>query len=217
MTKKLIISFFAIGVACICHAQGINRSVASSSETPLAAFSAQTPPAFAIRTNLVYWGSIVPQVTPNLGIEFGLSNKMTFNLTGAYNPWNLKGSDDNNKKLVHLLIDPEIKYWLCERFNGHAFGVHGIYSQYNVGGYKIPLLFEKEFRYEGTAFGGGVSYNYHWMAGKHFGVEFTLGVGFALMKYDKYNCDRCEDSLGKFTRSYMGPTKIGINLIYLIK
>lgn len=215
MTKKLIILFVAIGVASVCQAQG-NRTL---TDTPPAAFTAQTPPAFAIRTNLVYWGTL----TPNLGVEFGLSHKMTLNLIGAYNPWNLNATEDNYKKMVHFLVEPELRYWFCERFNGHALGVHGIYSSYNVAGHDIqpwlgkPLLFEKDFRYEGSAFGAGASYNYHWMLGKHFGLEFQLGIGFAYMKYDKFDCQLCADRIGTFTKTYIGPTKIGINLIFVLK
>ena len=217
MTKKLIILFVAIGAACICQAQGTNRGYGMLTDTPTAAYNAQTPPSIALRTNLVYWAAIVPQVTPNAGIEFGLSKKMTLNLIGAYNPWNLKGSETDNKKLVHFIIEPEVRYWFCERFNGSAVGVHAIYSKYNVGEYDIPLLFEKAYRYEGTAYGAGVSYNYHLMLAKHFGIEFSFGLGFALMQYDKYDCPKCSKFLGQYKKSYMGPTKIGINLIYVIK
>jgi hypothetical protein len=217
MTKKLIILFVAVGATCICRAQGVTLNTASLTDTPAAAFSAQTPPSFAIKTNLLYWASIVPDVTPNLGIEFGLSKKMTFNISGGYNPWKLKGSDESNKKLVHWIVNPELRYWFCERFNGASIGLHGIYSQYNVGQYDIPLLFEKAFRYEGVAYGGGVSYNYHWMVGKHFGLELSLGAGFAYMLYDKYDCPRCSEKINRYSKSYLGPTKLGINLIYVIK
>ena len=234
MTKKLIILFVAIGATCICQAQGTNHGYGMLTDTPTAAYTAQTPPLVALRTNLVYWAAIVPQVTPNAGIEFGLSKKMTFNLIGAYNPWNLNGSETNNKKLVHFIVEPEVRYWFCERFNGSAIGVHGIFSKFNIGGYKIPLLFSKNAKYtnssgqtvilkpeeqrnEGWGAGAGVSYNYHWILSKHFGIEFSLGVGFIYMKYDKYKCATCDDFLGSYKNSYMGPTKIGINLIYVIK
>ena len=217
MTKKLIILFVAIGATCICRAQGIGSAVSTIIETPQAAFTHQIPPLVSLKTNLVYWAAIVPQVTPNLGLEFGIAPKMTINLVGAYNPFNPKGTDDNNKKLIHMLIEPEVRYWFCERFNGASVGLHAIYADYNVGEYDIPLLFEKEFRYKGVAYGAGVSYNYHWMIGKHFGLEFNIGAGFAYMKYDKFDCQRCSDKLGSYSKSYMGPTKIGINLIYVIK
>jgi len=228
MTKKLIILFVAVGAICVCSTRGLSQGFTNLTETPPAAFTAQTPPAFALRTNLIYWAAIVPQVTPNFGVELGITPKITLNLIGAYNPWNLKGTADNNKKMVHWIVEPEVKYWFCERFNGASVGVHLIYSQFNVGGYDIPLLFKKKYtdpytkivydvRDQGSAYGGGVSYNYHWILNKHFGVEFSLGVGFLYMQYTRYECVHCGAEIGPFKRSYMGPTKLGINLIYVIK
>ena len=213
MTKKLIILFVAMGVTCICRAQVESRPIASSAITPVSAYVAQIPPLYGIKTNLAYWGTL----TPNLGVEVGLTNKITLNLTGGYNPWNRQGTPTNNKKFVHWIIEPEGRYWFCERFNGASVGVHALFSQYNISEHEIPLLFKKEFRYEGTAYGGGVSINYHYMLTKHLGVEGTFGIGFAFLQYEKYDCEKCSTSLGPFQKSYMGPTKIGINLIYVIK
>ena len=98
------------------------------------AFSQQV----AVKTNALYWAT----ATPNLGGEVGLGRNTTFNLEGAYNPWNKNGSGVNYQKLVHLLIQPEYRYWLWERFNGHFFGVHGLYSSYDFSGRTVPFLFD---------------------------------------------------------------------------
>ena len=166
-----------------------------------------------VKTNFVYWTTL----TPNLGLEVGLTPKSTFNLSGGYNPWNLGGSESNNDKLVHWIVVPEYRYWLCERFNGHFFGVHLLGSMYNISGKKVPLLFEKPFRYEGWALGAGVAYGYHWMWGKHWGLEFEVGLGFAYLNYGKYDCPRCGSKIGDFNKYYLGPTKAAISLVYLIK
>lgn len=169
---------------------------------------------FALKTNLLYTG--VAQA-PNLGMEIGLGKRSTLDVWGAYNPWNLDGTDENNKKMVHMIIQPEYRYWLCEKFNGHYFGVHALYSTYNVSETAVPLLFEKEFRYEGNAFGAGVSYGYHWMWGKHWGMEFNIGFGVANLEYKKFDCAKCSEELGTFKKTYIGPTKAGITLVYVIK
>ena len=62
--------------------------------------------------------------TINLGAEFGIKDKYTLDLYVNYNPWNL--GDD--KKFRQLLIQPEFRYWFCEKFNGHFIGVHA-YAQ----------------------------------------------------------------------------------------
>jgi len=173
----------------------------------------------AVKTNLLYWGT----QTPNLGVELGLGDKMTFDLSGGYNPWNIKGTATDNKKWVHYLVQPEFRYWTCERFNGHFFGVHGLFSQYNIGGIEIPSIFDSEplldkgSRYEGSAYGGGLSYGYHLMVGKRFGLEFTLGIGAAYFTYDRYGCDMCSVKAEEGDKFYFGPTKAGISLVFLIK
>ena len=232
MTKRLLILLVTVGVSSLCLAQ-VPRAVMFPDLTPDLAYKAQNPPAFALRTNLVYWGAMVPQVTPNLGMEFGLSKKMTLSLIGAYNPWEAKEPDVSNKKLKHWVFEPEVRYWFCERFNGHAIGVHAIVGGFNVSEYNIPMLFHKENRYFGNilrlpkdsdtpnfnigAIGVGASYNYHWMVGKHFGIEFSLGLGFMYLQYERFDCEVCSTPGEEFYLTYLGPTKIGINLIYIIK
>lgn len=168
----------------------------------------------AVKTNLLYGAGTL---TPNLGIELCLGKKTTFELAGGYNPWNLKGTYDDNDKLVHYLMQPEFRYWLCERFNGHFFGAHALFSHYNISGHDIPMLFDREFRYEGYAYGGGVSYGYHWMLGRRWGLEFTVGAGYVRLNYDKYPCVKCGDRVTNATKDYFGPTKAGITLVFMIK
>jgi len=172
------------------------------------------PSRFSIKTNLLYG---LATLTPNLGIEIGLTPKTSLDLSVGWNPFNRKGSEESNKKLMHLLIKPEFRYWLCERSNGHFFGIHPFYVDYNISERKVPLLFEKEYRYEGDAFGIGVSYGYHWMLNKHWGIEFNAGIGAAFLKYSKFNCEKCSDKIGDFKKKYFGPTSLGIKLVYILK
>lgn len=170
-----------------------------------------------IKTNLLYGGYTY---TPNLGLEIGLGKHTTLELSGGYNPWNLDGLKNDNKKLVHWMVQAEFRYFLCERFNGHFFGVHALGGQYNIAGHELPLLLgkgSKDFRHEGSALGAGISYGYQLVMGKRWNLEFTIGIGYAHLRYDKYNCPKCGEKLGTFTRNYFGPTKAGISLIYIIK
>ena len=57
---------------------------------------------------------------PNLGVEVGLSKKLTLDVPMYYNPW--KYSDSKMLKLA--MLQPELRYWLCDKFNGHFFGAH---------------------------------------------------------------------------------------------
>ena len=71
---------------------------------------------YAVKTNALYWMT----TSPNAAFEFAVNNKVTVNLMGAYNPWTF--SDD--RKMRFWLAQPEVRYWLCEKFEGHYFGVH---------------------------------------------------------------------------------------------
>ncbi|GHV00077.1 hypothetical protein FACS1894159_05160 [Bacteroidia bacterium] len=173
-----------------------------------------TRPVLGLKTDLLYG---LGTLSPNIGLEVGLAPKWSFELMGSYNPWNLEGSETSNKKLVHWIVRGEGRYWLCERFNGHFFGVNAFVSQYNIAEHNIPLLFEKEYRYDGWAYSAGVTYGYHWMLSKHWGMEFSAGLGVIMLNYDKYECDRCANWKGKYDKFAFMPTRAGISLVYLIK
>lgn len=171
----------------------------------------------AIKTNLLYGGYTY---TPNLSLEIGLGNRSTLDIGGGYNWFNRDGSQVNNKKLIHSLGQIEYRYWLCSKFNGHFFGVHALGSQFNISGHELPLLLgkgSKNYRYEGWGAGGGISYGYSFYLGKRWSLEAQIGVGYARLHYDKYDCVKCGKKIGTENRNYFGPTKAGISFIYIIK
>lgn len=171
----------------------------------------------AIKTNVLY-GAYTS--TPNLGLEFSVAKQGTIDLGVGFNPWDWKGSFNNNKKLVHWLAQAEYRHWLCRKFSGHFIGVHALGTQYNIGGHKLPLLFGKNsqnYRFEGWGVGAGISYGYNFFLGKRWGLETSLGLGYARLHYDKYDCVKCGKLLGPKKSNYFGPTKASISLIYIIK
>lgn len=171
-------------------------------------------PGFALRMDILYAAATF---TPNLSAEIGLSRKSTLEVTASYNPWNRKGSQSNNDKFVHWLIRPEYRYWFCERFNGHYVGAHVFYSMYNISGHNVPMLFKKQYRYEGNVYGMGIVYGYHLALAKQWGIDFTAGVGMARFKYDRYGCEYCSRDKEGMKKNYMGPTRLGVSVVYMIK
>jgi hypothetical protein len=173
-----------------------------------------TPPILAVKTNLAWWAA---RGTLNIGGEVGLGKRTSIELSAGLNRWTLKGSNENNRKLAHWIIKPEFRYWFCERFSGHFLGVHALYGQYNVGGLTVPLLFDKKFRYEGWAAGAGINYGYHLPLAKRWGLEFTLGIGAARLDYKKSDCLKCGEVIGRETKTYFGPTEMGVKVVFLIR
>lgn len=164
-------------------------------------------PLFSMKTNTLYWLT----TTPNLGLEVALGRRTTFDLSGTYNPW----SFGDNKKIKHWLVQPEFRYWSGERFNGHFFGLHGLYGKFNAGG--IKMLGLGKYRYEGSFYGAGISFGYQWILGKRLNLEATIGVGYAKFEYDKYEYHAGGKFIKEGTKNYIGPTKAGISLVYIIK
>ena len=236
----------------------------------------------ALKTNLLYDAT----TTINLGYEVALNKKTTLDIWVNYNPWTLgnkwvgiKGAgaefvEKRDSKLKHLMIQPEVRWWLCEKFNGHFFGVHLHGGIFNVGAMKMPfgwgdydlgeypvkmttsggtevkgiqyemgtkpykalanklgdkvandqMMYSNVDRdgiyvnsFEGWLLGAGVSYGYHWVIAPRFSMEFTVGIGYAYLKYDKTRCTDCKQVIGEGVSHYFGPTRAGLSLIYMLK
>ncbi len=193
----------------------VNRSITLTGADARSQSTLRKLPRFALKTNLLYAAAAF---TPNLGVEFGLGDRSSIDVMLAYNPWNLNGTYDDNKKLVHRLAKAEYRWWLCERFNGHFFGAHALFVNYNISQHNIPIVgFKKDYRYQGYAVGAGVSYGYHLMLASHWGLEFNAGVGLAYMNYEKKDCIKCGSLVGNYDKVYFGPTSLGVKLVFIIK
>ena len=171
-------------------------------------------PRFAVKVNMLYGAATL---TPNISAEVALSKRSTIELSYSSNPWKYKADLADNKKFLHGIARAEYRYWFCERYNGHFLGVHGLYSEYNISGHKVPLLFEKDYRYKGSAYGGGITYGYNLPIGKQWNLEFAAGLGLVYMDYDRYSCRTCDTDSQSFKKTYFGPTRAAISIVFLIK
>ncbi len=169
----------------------------------------------AVKTNLLY---DIPALTANAGVEFGLASRWTLDVSANYNGWTLS----HDRRWKHWLVQPEARYWFCDRFAGHFLGAHLLGGQFNIGGVKNHIHFlGSDFsqvgyrRYQGWMIGAGVAYGYAWILGKHWNVEGEIGLGWIYTRYDSYPCANCGKKLAKNkTHNYVGPTKAAVNLVY---
>ena len=169
---------------------------------------------WSLKTNLLYAATL----TPNLGLEVGLNSRFSLDISGGYNPWNRKGKKGDNDKLVHWLIQPELRYWFCEPASGHFIGIHAVATKYNIGGHKLLYIFDKHYRYEGWGAGAGFTYGYSWMLTGRWGIEAFLGLGIVQLNYEKTDNEKwCCTQSEHSTKTYLGLTKIGVSLIYNIR
>ena len=153
----------------------------------------------AVKTNALYWAT----TSLNGGVEIGLGRKWTLDIEGAYNPWNFS----DGKKMHFWLAQPELKYWLCEKFEGHFVGFHAHGAQF-FGGFN-------KHRYDGYLAGAGFSYGYDWILSPHWNIELELGLGYAYLWYKqspRIPCVKCRENRHK---NYVGPTKAAVSFIYI--
>lgn len=171
-----------------------------------------------IKTNLLSDAGL----SPNLGLEFGLAPKWTLDLTGEVNFW-----DVDSRRWRHWYVQPEARYWFCERFTGHFIGLHAMGGRYDIGnlggvaindkvlGTDFSVL--KDGRARGWGFGAGFGYGYAWPVSKHWNIEAEIGVGWVWSKYREYpSLDSGVDRASRYKiHNYVGITKLAVNVEYL--
>ena len=144
-----------------------------------------------IKTNILYDAS----ATINMGVEFALAPKWTLDISGA-------------------------RYWLCEKFNGHFFGLHVHGGEFNVGNVCTPFgLFGdcRDSRHKGWYYGAGISYGYQWLIGTRWNLELSAGIGYVGADYTAYKAPVCGPRIGPGHHDYFGPTKASVSIIYIIR
>lgn len=162
-------------------------------------------PVVAVSTNILGWGAI----TPNVGLEVGMGRRFSLDIEGYYNPWVLDKAE--NKKLQFILLQPELRFWTCERFNRHFIGLHIHGANYNASG-----IFNGR-RYEGFLAGAGISYGYQWIIGKRWNIGATVGLGWARLWQNVFDSPTSGDIIHREVKNYFGPTRAGVSFIYIIK
>lgn len=169
----------------------------------------------ALKTNLLSNAFF----NPNLGMEIGLAPKWTLDVSGQFNVWTLS----HNRRWKHWAVQPEARYWLCDRMSGHFFGFYMHGGQYNIGGFdgKINFLGTDarklgDTRYQGWFAGAGVGYGYAWILNHHWNLEAEIGIGYSYTRYDRFRCAGCGKKIETDKpHHYVGPTKAAVNLVYL--
>ena len=165
----------------------------------------------AVKNNILYDAS----TTPNFGIELRLPNKWTAGINVALNPWTFS----DNKKLKHLLVAPQLRYWLCESFSGHYFGANIAYVHYNVSDIKFPFGLYSGVdgeRRQGDLAAIGASYGYSWILSPHWSLEAEAGLDLGYTWYDRYNSPKCGTYRGSDNKFLVLP-KLALNIVYIIK
>ena len=156
----------------------------------------------ALKSNVLYDACALL----NLAVEMQVSKKITVELPLTCSLWDLGG--EHGVRTVAL--QPEARWWMGnEAGRGHFVGLHAHVAWFNVKW--------NDNRYQDVdrpLLGAGLSYGYKLPLSEHWGAEFTLGLGYANMKYNTYyNVDNGA-LLDTRVRHYWGVTRVGASLVY---
>lgn len=181
----------------------------------LVQFGAKGQNDVAIKSNILYDLT----ATISAGIEVGLAPRWSIDVSGNFNAWTMK----NDRRWKHYLVQPEVRYWLCDRFMGHFLALHLHGGQYNFGGIKNSINFLgtnlsnlTTHRYQGWFAGAGVGYGYAFVLGRHWNLEIEAGIGYAYTVFDEFECAGCGRKVNTdLNHHYFGPTKLAVNFVYL--
>ena len=181
----------------------------------LVQFGAKGQNDVAIKSNILYDLT----ATISAGIEVGLAPRWSIDVSGNFNAWTMK----NDRRWKHYLVQPEVRYWLCDRFMGHFLALHLHGGQYNFGGIKNSINFLgtnlsnlTTHRYQGWLAGAGIGYGYAFVLGRHWNLELEAGIGYAYTVFDEFECAGCGRKVNTdLNHHYFGPTKLAVNFVYL--
>ncbi len=157
-----------------------------------------------LRTNLLYWLSGMI----NIGAEWHPDDSsLGVVLNGGYSPF---GGANWEHAIGGWYVSPELRYYIpqhSEWFVGAQFLAQGVNFKLRHTGY------------QGTILGGGVLGGYKLTLTECFDMDFTLGVGYATINYDKYYHSKGVNviMLSDLTKSTIIPIQAGVNLIWKIK
>lgn len=154
---------------------------------------------YSLGTNIPALGT----ATINAEVSMTLDRKWSLHLPVYYNPFVFK----DNKKLKNFTVMPGVRYWLLESYVNGFIGANAIGSKYHITW--------KDSRYEGKAFGMGISAGYAWLLSPRWNLEIEGGIGLVWADYTEYECEECGRQKGEYTRWIAVPSKLALSLIYL--
>ena len=155
----------------------------------------------AVKTNLAAWAGTIM----NLAADVQVSEHFSVELPVLWCPWYVS----SEHAIKTFTIQPEARYWLSKPGKGHFFGVHA-----HVGWFNVKWNRDRYQDTDRPLLGAGISYGYLLPFNAHWAGEFTLGAGYANMRYDTYyNIDNGA-RIDTRTKNYWGITRVGLSVVY---
>lgn len=154
-----------------------------------------------VKTNIAAWAGTIM----NVAADVQVSEHISVELPILWCPWHIS----SKHAVKTFTIQPEVRYWLSKPGAGHFFGVHA-----HVGWFNVKWNRDRYQDADRPLLGAGISYGYLLPFNEHWAGEFTLGAGYANMRYDTYyNIDNGA-RIDTRTKNYWGITRVGLSVVY---
>ena len=143
--------------------------------------------------------------TLHLGGEVSVADKWSVEASGYWNPVKTSSLSMN----FHA-VQIGSRYRLYECFVGHFVGGQLSYVDYDLG--------SRTKRYDGRAYGIGISYGYAWMLSKRWFVTLEAGVGLYRTKdtrRDPTVGDWDDEYIYHYRRWTLAPSRLEVSFSYL--
>ncbi len=154
---------------------------------------------YSVNTNI----PALATTTLNMEVSMTLNRKWSLHLPVYYNPFVFS----DNKKIQNFTVMPGVRYWMLESYVRGFVGINAIGSKYHFNW--------KDYRYEGLAFGAGISAGYAYLLSPRWNLEVEGGIGLVWADYTKYRCEECGRKVGDENGWYAVPNKVAVSLVYL--
>jgi hypothetical protein len=143
-------------------------------------------PFLAVKTNLLYWGGITPEIKhrdmiPNLELELYAGKHISFNADVFYTYLNESKVAKNTWGVSGIGVEP--RFWFCKpgQFAGLYAGVYGAYGDFDVKPENITSN-----GHTGDFYEGGFSSGYYQSLSSHWGIEVGGRCGYRSVSGDIY-------------------------------
>ena len=150
-----------------------------------------------LRANLLRWATL----TPDLGVEWHISDRWSLSVGGSWTSWSWS---DKDRRYALWEVAPEVRYYMGAQRRGY------LGAMFKAGAFNYKL---SETGRQGDILGGGLTGGYILPLGKRLALDFSLGLGCLHADCEKYRViDGVRVRQGSETRNWWGPVHAGISL-----
>lgn len=163
--------------------------------------SAAKPYTLSLRTNLLRWVTL----TPDLGLEWRINPSWSIQVNGSWTSWSW---NDKNRRYALWEVSPEVRYYIGKEKRGY------IGAMFKAGEFNYKLSTVGK---QGDLMGGGITGGYQLKLNKSLSMDFSLGLGYVNADTKKYKViEGVRVRQGSETKHWFGPIQAGVTLVWNI-